>query len=162
MNLREVVVGMADLKAGGPDDVLVTVGLGSCIAIILHDPAAGVGGLAHVLLPSLALSRRNGNPARCPETAVPALLERMAALGADPRRITARLAGGAHMFASLTPPGTIHMGERNAVASRSALNAHGIPLVAEDVGADYGRTVRFRVADGRVDVLSVAHGNRTL
>jgi chemotaxis protein CheD len=66
------------------------------------------------------------------------------------------------MFASLSAPGTINMGERNVVSSRNTLMEHSIPLVAQDVGADYGRTVRFRIADGRVDISSVAHGSRTL
>jgi chemotaxis protein CheD len=162
-NGREVIVRVADLKVGGPGDVLVTIGLGSCVAIVLYDSAVQVGGLAHVLLPSPALSRRQQqNPAKCPQTALPLLLEEMARRGASPRRITARIAGGASMFASLTAPGTINMGERNVVASRNALMTHGIPLVAEDVGADYGRTVRFQVGDGRVDISSVAHGSRAL
>jgi chemotaxis protein CheD len=158
---REVIVRVADLQVGGPDDVLVTVGLGSCVAIVLHDRAARIGGLAHVLLPSPALTRTH-NPAKCPQTAVPLLIERMAARGASPRRITARMAGGAAMFAALAPPGSVHIGERNVVASRNVLRAHGIPLAGEDVGADYGRTVRFWVADGRVTIVSVAHGDRTL
>jgi chemotaxis protein CheD len=162
LNGRELIVRVADLKVGGPEDVLVTIGLGSCVAIVLHDPAARVGGLAHVLLPSPALSRRDQNPAKCPQTALPLLLEQMAARGASPRRITARIAGGASMFASLSAPGTINMGERNVVATRNALMQHGVPLVAEDIGADYGRTVRFQVTDGRVDILSVAHGTRVL
>ena len=162
LNGGELIVRVADLKVGGPDDVLVTIGLGSCIAIVLHDSVAQVGGLAHVLLPSPALSRREQNPAKSPQTALPLLLEQMARLGANPRRITARIAGGASMFAALMAPGTVNMGERNVVATRNTLRAAGIPLVAEDVGADYGRTVRFRVADGRVDISSVAHGSRAL
>ena len=66
------------------------------------------------------------------------------------------------MFSALSPPGTVHMGERNVVASRETLRALGLPLVAEDVGADYGRTVRFRVADGRMEISSVMHGVRVL
>lgn len=153
---------VAELQIGSGDDVLMTVGLGSCVAIVLHDPGARVGGMAHVLLPSPALSRQDGNAAKFPQTAVPRLLELMAKQGASPRRITGRLVGGASMFASLAPPGTIQMGERNLVASRQALNAHGIPLVGEAVGGDYGRTVRLRVADGQVEVSSVSHGTRTL
>ncbi|MGH7525717.1 MAG: chemotaxis protein CheD [Gemmatimonadales bacterium] len=162
MNRHEVIVRVADLRVGTGDDVLLTVGLGSCVAILLHDSAARVGGLAHILLPSPALSRKDENAARFPQTAVPHLLQLMAEQGASPRRITARLAGGASMFASLSPPGAIQMGERNVVASRQALNGHGIPLVAEAVGGDFGRTVRLRVADGKVDVSSVAHGVRPL
>jgi chemotaxis protein CheD len=158
----ELIVRVADLRVGTGDDVLVTVGLGSCVAIILHDPAVRVGGLAHVLLPSTALSRGEAAPGRCVQTAVPALLEQMAAKGADPRRLRARIVGGASMFAALAAPGTVQMGERNVVAARQVLGAHGVPVVGEDVGADYGRTVRFRVADGCVEVSSVAHGSRTL
>ena len=116
-----------------------------------------------MLLPSPALSRREQqNPAKSPQTALPLLLAEMARRGASPRRIIARMAGGASMFASLTAPGTINMGERNIVASRNTLMTHGVPLVAEDVGEDYGRTVRFQVCDGRVDISSVAHGSRAL
>jgi chemotaxis protein CheD len=161
-NGRELIVRVADLKVGGSEDTLVTIGLGSCVAIVLHDATARVGGLAHVLLPSPMLSRREANPAKSAQTAVPLLLEQMARLGASPRRITARIAGGASMFAALSAPGTVNMGERNVVSTRDALMTHGIPLVAEDVGADYGRTVRFSVATGRVDISSVAHGNRSL
>ena len=158
MSGREIVVRVAELKSGGENDTLVTVGLGSCVAIMLHDPEARVGGLAHVLLPSTALSRVNSNPAKFPQTAIPRLIELMVADGAKRQRITARLAGGASMFAALATPGTIQMGERNLVAARQVLNSHGVPLVGESVGGDFGRTVRLRVCDGRVEVSTVAHG----
>ena len=158
MSGREVLVRVADLRCGLADDTLTTIGLGSCVAILLYDAEARVGGMAHILLPSPALSRRDSNPAKFPQTAVPRLLELMAADGAKPQRITARLAGGASMFAALAPPGTIQMGERNLVAARQVLNAHGVPLVAEAVGGDFGRTVRFRVCDGQVQISTVAHG----
>jgi chemotaxis protein CheD len=159
---RELVVRVADLRCGLADDTLVTVGLGSCVAILLHDAEARVGGMAHILLPSPALSRVDSNPAKFPQTAVPLLLELMAADGAKPRRITARLAGGASMFAALVPPGSIQMGERNLVASREVLNAHQVPLVGEAVGGDFGRTVRFRVCDGQVQISTVSHGIQQL
>lgn len=158
MSGREVVVRVADLRCGMGDDTLITVGLGSCVAILLYDGQARIGGMAHFLLPSPALSRKDKNPAKFPQTAVPRLLELMAADGAQAQRITARLAGGASMFASLAPPGTIQMGERNLVAARQVLNTHRVPLVGEAVGGDFGRTVRFRVCDGQVQISTVAHG----
>jgi chemotaxis protein CheD len=162
VSAADLLVRVADLNIGGEGDTLLTVGLGSCVAIVLHDAAVRVGGMAHVLLPSPGLSRRQENPAKCPQTAVPALLERMAQRGASPRRITARIAGGASMFAALAPLGTVQMGERNVVAARETLRSVGLPLVGEDVGADYGRTVRFHVADGRMEISSVMHGVRFL
>jgi chemotaxis protein CheD len=158
MSSRELLVRVADLRTGGADDVLVTVGLGSCVAIMLHDAEARIGGLAHVLLPSPSLTRADGNPAKFPQSAVPRLLELMLAEGARPERVTGRLAGGASMFAALAPPGTIQMGERNLVAARQALSSNGIRLIGEAVGGDFGRTVRLRVCDGAVEVRTVAHG----
>ena len=162
MSGGELLVRVADLRVGTGDDVLVTVGLGSCVAVVLHDPAARVGGLAHVLLPSPALSRQDTNLAKFPQTAVPRLLELMGQQGASARRVTARLVGGASMFAGLAAPGTIQMGERNAVACRQTLYQHGVALIGEATGGDYGRTVRLRVSDGRVEVFSVAHGVQIL
>lgn len=132
------------------------------MAILLYDPIARVAGLAHILLPSPALARRDATPGRFPQTAVPRTLELMAELGASPRRVTARLVGGASMFASLAAPGTIQMGERNLVACRQVLSLQGIALTGEATGGDYGRTVRLWAADGRIEVTSVAHGVQTL
>ncbi len=162
MSGRELLVRVADLRSGLEHDTLVTVGLGSCVAIMLYEPEARIGGMAHILLPSPALSRVDSNPAKFPQSAIPRLIELMAAEGARPERITARLAGGASMFAALAPPGTIQMGERNLVAARQVLNTHGVPLVGEAVGGDYGRTVRLRVCDGLVEVSTVSHGIKHL
>jgi len=158
----EIIVKVGDFRAGTGTDILVTIGLGSCVGIVLYDATAHVGGLAHVLLPSPALGRHDSNPAKFPQTAVPLLLEQMGERGASLRRISARLIGGASMFSGLGAPGTIQMGERNLVASRQALHQNGVAIVGEATGGDFGRTVRFWVADGRVEVSSVAHGIQTL
>jgi chemotaxis protein CheD len=158
----EIIVRVADLRVGSSGDVLMTIGLGSCVAVVLHDPVAKVGGLAHVLLPSTALGRKDDTPAKFPQTAVPRLLELMAELGASTRRVSARLVGGASMFAGLAAPGTIQMGERNTVACRQVLIQLGVPIAGQATGGDYGRTVKLWVADGRVEVSSVSHGIQTL
>jgi chemotaxis protein CheD len=158
----EIIVRVADLRVGSEQDVLVTIGLGSCVAVVLHDPVAKVGGLAHILLPSPALGRKDDSPAKFPQTAVPRLLELMATRGASTRRMTARLAGGASMFAGLAAPGTIQMGERNTVACRQVLMHHGLPIAGQATGGDFGRTVKLWVTDGRLEVSSVSHGVQTL
>jgi chemotaxis protein CheD len=157
MSQREIVVRVADLSTGAPGDVLVTYGLGSCVAIILYDPVKRVGGLAHIMLPSRSLARRDDVPGKTPQSAVPRLLEQLNAQGANARRITGRLVGGASLFAALSPPGSIQMGERNVVASREVLNQHGIPLVGEMVGGEMGRSVWFHLDDGAVIVRSAAN-----
>ncbi|MEP6571125.1 MAG: chemotaxis protein CheD [Gemmatimonadota bacterium] len=159
---RELMVRVADLKAGSGEDILVTLGLGSCVAILLFDNESKVGGLAHILLPSRSLSRGTENPAKFPQSAVPALVAEMSLLGAIPGRLTARLVGGASMFAGLAPPGSIQMGERNLVATREVLNSQGIPVIGESVGGDFGRSVRFHVRLNRIEIKSVAHGEQLL
>ena len=153
--MKEVIVKVADWAAERGDGVLVTLGLGSCVAIMLYDAQVNAGAMAHVLLPSTSLARDITNRAKFPETAVPLLIERLKGLGADRRRLVAKLAGGASMFGQLVTPGTIQMGERNLLASRSALRAAAIPILRESVGGERGRSVRFHVKDGRVEIRSV-------
>jgi chemotaxis protein CheD len=152
---RERMVRVAEWAADRGDAILVTLGLGSCVALMLHDPSAGAGAMAHILLPSRSLSRDTTNPARFPDTAVPFLLERLTELGADPRHVVAKLAGGASMFAQLMHPGSVQMGERNVAAARQALRRAAIPVAAEAVGGGSGRSVHMFVADGRVEVRTV-------
>jgi chemotaxis protein CheD len=153
--VKEVIVKVADWAAERGEGVLVTLGVGSCVAIMLFDPQASAAAMAHVLLPSTRLARDVTNHAKFPETAVPLLVSRLKSLGADPRRMVAKLAGGASMFSQLVTPGTIQMGERNVLASRGALRAAGVPLLGESVGGEHGRSIRFYVQDGRVEIRTV-------
>ena len=162
MTARQIFVKVAQHAVGGREDTLVTLGLGSCVAILLHDRVASVGGMAHVLLPEPALARDATNPAKFATTAVPLLLEELAALGAKASRLEGRLVGGASMFTSLMGPGSLNMGERNIRASREALRVAGIPVMAEQVGGDFGRSVRFWVGEGRTVVTSVGKADIVL
>ena len=146
---------VADWAAEQGDGVLVTLGLGSCVAIMLHDAESKAGAMAHVLLPSTSLARDITKHSKFAETAVPFLVHQLKRLGAEPRRLVATLAGGASMFSQLVTPGTIQMGERNVLAARSVLRAAGIPIARESVGGERGRSIRFYVGDGRVEVRSV-------
>jgi chemotaxis protein CheD len=141
---------------------ITTIGLGSCVAIALYDATARVGGLAHVLLPDESMSRDRSNPAKFPATVVPLLLREMVKLGARVDRIRAKIAGGAKMFGNLLPPGGINIGERNVMAVREVLASAKVPIVAEDTGSDYGRTVFLHLEDGRLEVRSIRRGSRVL
>lgn len=155
MSAGQIYVKVAHHAVGRADDTLVTLGLGSCVAVLLHDPVARVGGMAHVLLPEKQLARDSSNLSKFASSAIPLLAEEVVALGGRRERLEARLVGGASMFPNLVTPGTLNMGERNVIASRQALGELGIPILAEEVGADYGRSVRFHVGKGRVVVSSV-------
>lgn len=153
-------VGVAQLAAAAGDVTLATLGLGSCVAIVLHDREAGVGALAHVLLPGPEFSRDRDTPGKFPCTAVERMLEEMHALGG--RRPRARLVGGASMFSALLGAGGVNIGERNVIAARAVLARRRIPVDAEDVGGEHGRSVFLRVRDGLVCVRSLRAGDRPL
>ena len=157
----DVRVKVADYAVAA-EGTISTIGLGSCVAIVLHDAAAQVGAMAHILLPDAAMSRDKSNPAKFPATAVPLLIGEMRRLGASPERIKARLIGGASMFANLIPPGGINIGERNVIAVREVLAEARVPIVGEDTGSDYGRSVFLYVLSGRVEVRSLRKGSRVL
>ena len=155
MTSNELVVKVADAKVGMAGDVLVTYGLGSCVAIMLYDAKVLVGGMAHILLPTPSLAKPGASAQKFPETAIPLVLEEMTSLGANPQRVTARVVGGAAMFGNMVPAGSIQMGERNLVACRRTLN---IPVVGEAVGGSFGRSVHFHVDTGVVSISSVKAG----
>jgi chemotaxis protein CheD len=158
---NEIRVKVADFAVSNGNSVISTIGLGSCVAIMLYDGSSRIGGLAHILLPSEGLSLESGNRAKFPSTAIPLLVEEMRKRGAWGRPM-AKIVGGASMFASLLPQGGINMGERNVEATKRVLRLAEIPLVASDTGGEHGRSVYFHVADGRVVVKSLKMGERVL
>ena len=158
----DVRVKVADYAVRQGEVVITTIGLGSCVAIALYDRESKVGGLAHILLPSTAMSREISNPAKFPQTIVPLLLEEMQALGTRNARVSAKIVGGASMFGQLGNGSGINVGERNVAATREVLAQAGIPLLAEDTGLDYGRSVYFYLDDGRVEVRSLKKGDRVI
>ncbi len=162
MTEPRIVVRVSELIVTEAPATLLAIALGSCVAVALHDPTTKIGGLAHVLLPSQAMGRIAGQPGRYAQLAVPALIERMIARGARTPSIVARLVGGASMFVSLSPPGTIQMGDRNVVAAREALHRHGIRLIGEAVGGDFGRTASFDLETGRITITSYSRGSQVL
>lgn len=157
----EILVRVAHAAVARSGEVLVTLGLGSCVAVLLDDPQARIAGMAHVLLPEPALPGAE-TPAKFASTAVPHLVERIECAGASRGRLRARLVGGASMFSSLLAQGAVHTGARNILAARKALQCAGIPIVAEEVGAEHGRSVRFYPEDGRVVVSSYRRGQVVL
>lgn len=161
--ITDVRVKVADYAVRRSGHVITTIGLGSCVAIALYDRESQVGGLAHILLPNKSMSRETSNPAKFPETIVPLMVEEMRQLGsALDARISAKIVGGASMFGQLVSGTGINVGERNVAATRDVLAAANIPLLAEDTGLDYGRSVYFHLDDGRVEVRSLKKGDRVL
>lgn len=155
--MGNLTVGISDLKVCKAPDVLVTYALGSCIGICMVDEATGVGGLSHIMLPDSTQSTNGKDmPMRFADTAVPMLINQLVALGASRSRLKAKIAGGAVMFA--TSNDRFNIGERNIVAVTEALRKENIPIIAKDVGLNYGRTVFFYPETGIMEVKAAVKG----
>ena len=144
----ETIVRMGELAVSRTaGDVLVAIGLGSCIGLALTDRRIGVAGLAHVVLPDCQ-GDRPVNPRKYADLAVPELVAGLEALGARRIRLRGVLVGGASMFAV----SGLDVGHRNEAAVREQLSALRIPVVAAATGGARGRTVRVDVASAGVTV----------
>ena len=140
--MANLTIGISDLKVCRPPDVLVTYALGSCVGICL----LATNGAA--------------TPMRFADTAIPMLVNEMVKMGANRSRIRAKIAGGAVMFAATSD--RFNIGERNIAAVKSALRKEGIPIIAEDTGLNYGRTVFFYPENGIMEVRAASKGNKQL
>jgi len=150
-----IKVGMADLNTCKAPDALTTLGLGSCIGIVLYDPKTKVSGLAHIMLPDSTQIKNNTNLAKFADTAIDQLILDMVMLGANKTRLVSKIAGGAQMFSFGSSNDLMRIGERNATASRKKLKELGIPLLAEDCGLNYGRTIEFYAETGELKIKTI-------
>ncbi len=153
-----IKIGISDLNVARSPDVLMTYALGSCVGICLYDRAKKIGGLSHIMLPDSSASHGAAQPYRFADTAIPILVQKMVLLGANKRALTAKIAGGARMFSTASNNSLSNIGQRNVVAVKGALAKLGIPIIAEDTGKDYGRTLFFTVEDGIMYIKSAKCG----
>ncbi|EXX91267.1 chemotaxis protein CheD [Paenibacillus darwinianus] len=160
---EHIKVGMAELKIAASGEILKTTGLGSCVGLTLYDAGARVAGLAHIMLPSSEIAKEAAfNRAKYADTALPVLIELMTKAGASARRLTAKLAGGAQMFIFAGQSDTMRIGPRNVETCKLLLVGNRIPLVAEDTGASYGRTIELDSGTGLLTIRSVQYGIKEL
>lgn len=138
-----IKVGMADLNTCVSPDGITTLGLGSCVGIAIRDPLTKIGGLAHVMLPDSTEIKNNSNIYKFADTGIEELVRLLVEKGASRVRLVAKIAGGAQMFAFQNKSDLVRVGERNVQASKKKLAELKIPILAEDTGENFGRTVIF-------------------
>jgi chemotaxis protein CheD len=158
MEEKEVKVGIGDLNVVLPPDRLITLGLGSCIGIAIYDNINKVAGLAHIMLPDSTSFTTQNNPMKFADLAIPMLLSKMEANGANRRLLKAKIAGGASMFAFPGKSTTMDIGNRNGESVKEVLQKLNIPIISEDLGGNSGRTMIFEAASGKVLIKTVGKG----
>ena len=150
-------VGISEFIVVEDGETLKSYGLGSCLAIALYDEDAGIGGLAHVMLPDGdANERGEDTPGKFADTAIRAMLRRMVERGATYTDVEAKIAGGSDMFEFESFGDGV--GDRNVTAAHEELDKLGVPVVAEETGGRFGRTVEFDTDDWTLTIRT-ADGN---
>jgi chemotaxis protein CheD len=157
-----IKVGMADLNVCVSPNAITTLGLGSCVGIVLYDPVKRIAGMVHIMLPDSTKILNNENKAKFADTGIDLLIKRMMEIGADRRILIAKIAGGAQMFAFSNNSDMMRIGERNVEATKLKLAQLGIGIRAEDTGANYGRTIEFYPENGSLLIKSVGKERKTL
>jgi len=152
--MNQLIVGISDcMVSRDPDVTLVTYALGSCIAILIHDPVICVAGLLHFMLPESVLDpgKAQSKPFMFADTGIPTLFHRAYDLGAVKQRLIVSAVGGAQV---LDAENTFNVGKRNLLAVRKIMWKAGVRLHHEEVGGTMPRNVRIAVRTGHVVVSS--------
>jgi len=162
-DMGEVIkVGIADLKLCKVPDKITTIGLGSCVGIVLYNTVDEFCGLVHIMLPSSKEIKNNANRAKFADTGIEDLILALESRGIKRQSLCAKIAGGATMFHFTGKSDIGSIGERNIKAVKETLAAYCIKLVSEDTGADYGRTVIFDSVSKELIIRSAGKADKSI
>lgn len=154
-----VNVGIADLNIVQAPGIIRTSGLGSCVGVVIYDFPIKLAGLAHIMLPDSSFAKEiNRNDYKYADTAVRLLTEKLIANGARKYGLQAKLAGGAQMFQFSSSSDFMRIGSRNIEAVQAKLAELHIPVIANDLGGNYGRTIEFSPQTGKLRIRTVNKG----
>ncbi|HEU20384.1 MAG TPA: chemotaxis protein CheD [Deltaproteobacteria bacterium] len=150
--MSQIVVGVSDFKISkNVQDMIVTYALGSCIAVVVYDPRAKVGGMLHFMLAESSIDKKKAmdNPAMFADTGIPLLFKSCYQMGAEKKRMIVKVAGGASI---LDDANFFRIGQKNITAVRKIFWKNNVLITSEDTGQNFNRTVELHMTDGRVIV----------
>lgn len=150
--MSQIVVGVSDFKVSkNVQDMIITYALGSCIAVVVYDPRAKVGGMLHFMLAKSSIDKKKAmdSPAMFADTGIPLLFKSCYQMGAEKKRMIVKVAGGASI---LDDANFFRIGQKNITAVRKIFWKNNVLITAEDTGKNFNRTVELHMTDGRVIV----------
>ena len=135
-------------RHAGKGTFLVSTLLGSCVAACLYDPVAKVAGMNHFLLANRRYAKEMPvsvtEAGRYGINSMELLINDMMHLGAEKKRLHAKVFGGGSVLGSVSCDNFTCVGNVNERFIREYLKAEDIPLESEDLGGELGRVIRFR------------------
>ena len=157
MFAQRVVVGVGDLGASNNTMlILSTYALGSCVAVVAHDPASKASALLHAMLPNSKLSpdKAAAQPAMFVDTGLLLLFRALEGLRVNRGSLRLFVTGGASV---LCDSDVFKIGERNVRTTLDWLTQRGYSIRATAVGGFVNRTVHLEVGTGNLE-LKTPHG----
>lgn len=148
-----IIVGIADMKMCRRTDTLSTLGLGSCVGLVLYEPKSHLSAMMHIMLPDSSEFSEDRQIYKYADTSIAATLKDFRGAGILASSLCAKMAGGAKMFAFGSD--VFAVGKRNTDAVREILARENIRLVSEDCGGNYGRTICFNADDFSMTIKTV-------
>lgn len=154
--MRIFTIGVAEQKIASAPDKLVTLGLGSCIGLVLYDPIAKIGGMVHIMLPTATAHSTVTNRFKFADTAIVDMIDLLMKAGASRLRLRSKMAGGAHMFKTSGAIDIMNVGQRNIAMCRKVLEENRILLEGEDTGGSSGRSIEFSTESCQLSIRTVS------
>src|SRR5699024_1114213 len=122
-----------------------------------------IAGMAHVMLPDSNSSKKEDfNQYKYADTAIPILVETLLKDGARKFALKAKIAGGAQMFAFSVKNDMLRIGERNVTAVKQLLEDYRIPIIAQDVHVNSGRTIEFSPETAMLHIRTISQGSKEI
>ena len=162
MDKQDTHVGMADMKIAEAPLVLFSLGLGSCVGIALYYRPRKIGGLAHIMLPDMDQFKHRSNRGKFANPAILDMVAKMEEKGAKRALMKAKIVGGARMFMLAGNSSMLNIGERNVEKVKEILKSLSIPVMGEDLGGSYGRSMYFDLETGDVKVSTMNYGEKVI
>ena len=155
--MKQILIRPVQLAVSEENTVLTSLALGSSLAVCMYDVNRHIGGMVHTLLPRVPEKEAAGQELRYVDTSIVALFDAMMAKGADAYDLRAKLAGGARIFSFAAREKYREIGRENVDCARQKLQELNIPVISEDTGENYGRSIYFYTDDGKLEIETVNH-----
>ena len=157
--MNKIVVKIGEYAVSDNSNIIITHGLGSCVVVTLYDEEKKIGGMLHYLLPE---NPDRGKKSKYADTGIELLLKKLLEKGASINNLKAKLFGGSVMFSDFENDKGYSIGTRNIEQARKVLKKYNIPIVGEDVGGNYSRSVEFDLSTGITKIYSYLKGEKTI
>ncbi|PNR97314.1 chemotaxis protein CheD [Petrotoga miotherma DSM 10691] len=155
---KKKIIGIGEYIVDKNPTILVTLGLGSCVAVCLRDKKNLIGGLVHIMLPESRSSIKDEKIGKYADTGIKAIIDGIVDLGGNLKYVEAKIVGGAAMFKNSN--NSLNVGSKNVEAVRKILKENDIKIIAEDTGGNRARSVEFNIANGDLKVKKVGGGEK--